>query len=931
MYSIYSTIGGYTVCLHDDLVSDPRVKVIDPTLSLEDNSAGSLTFKLAPNNAGYNRYDLTEYVSDPEATGEEVLIPITRSVDLVERMAATVTVYRTNQNGLKQEIWEGRVLSENNDFDNLREIYCEGELAYLNDTIQPQREFAMVTLRQFVEAIFNTHNGKVEDAKKFYVGSFTVDVGSIESRKTDYGSTWDAISSVIDEYKCHVRVRKSGGLRYVDFFADYPTTSSQLIRLGSNLLDFTRSWDMANLATAVLPTGAVTQSATSSSVGEPITATTGVPRRVSITSNKILYVDENDGNTVKIKNTNINSYRVAEYVLTADTNYYVSSRLHGGYVAYVIYTSGGLQHSYKTSGRSGENGFDDLVDNKITMPTSEVGNTYTLKVCSWGKDISPTVKVEIPPTTDFDKYLTVENAQTTSSSSGFVLLLSEPDDWKQNWKDYYVHTQGAGYTHVGGSSAPEWESNTYYQYIQWHTKGSPYVINRPAVTKYGWIEKHLEFKDIQDENQLLTAAINYLKSGQFDEMTIDISAIDLGAIGVEASAINLLDMVRVVSDPHGMDRWFPVTKLEIPLNDPAEQRFTLGYTSSGETISAANAEAVSTIKDKIAAIPSMSSILESAQQNAEQLINSDQGGYVTFRKDNDGNIIEILISNALDYTTATKVWRWNQNGFGYSSNGWQGPFSTAITMDGTILGNFIAARSIAGEALYGTTIKVGGANNQNGLLQVINDNDAIICQFDDTGGNINGTMRTTETSGGDTFFSMLTTGKLIAGKVVSGADQEWGRFDGRVKINLDGREYHGLSLEANRSGTSVSDGVISLCAGRIVLAPNTATRIEAMCIQNATIPVGQKISIENEDTYTQVRSQSSPPTFESGKYYSKSGNTYTALSNQPTNWETTYTSYYTKSTTRKLVLKGRDLTYMNGFLVGVGDEETLSSVSLPSS
>ena len=44
--------------------------------------------------------------------------------------------------------------------------------------------------------------------------------------------------------------------------------------------------------------------------------------------------------------------------------------------------------------------------------------------------------------------------------------------------------------------------------------------------------------------------------------------------------------------------------------------------------------------------------------------------------------------------TATKVWRWNLNGLGYSSTGVNGPYETAITMDGTILGNFIQANSI---------------------------------------------------------------------------------------------------------------------------------------------------------------------------------------------------------------------------------------------
>lgn len=85
-----------------------------------------------------------------------------------------------------------------------------------------------------------------------------------------------------------------------------------------------------------------------------------------------------------------------------------------------------------------------------------------------------------------------------------------------------------------------------------------------------------------------------------------------------------------------------------------------------------------------------------AVQHATDLITGVNGGYVILRRNNDGQPIELLICDTPDYLTATKVWRWNQNGLGYSSTGYQGPYGTAITNDGHIVGNYVDTGIIKG-------------------------------------------------------------------------------------------------------------------------------------------------------------------------------------------------------------------------------------------
>ena len=83
------------------------------------------------------------------------------------------------------------------------------------------------------------------------------------------------------------------------------------------------------------------------------------------------------------------------------------------------------------------------------------------------------------------------------------------------------------------------------------------------------------------------------------------------------------------------------------------------------------------------------SYMERAIQNATDLIMSGKlGGYVTVTKN------EIYIADNKDLDKATKVWRGNSGGLGYSSTGKDGPFGTAITSDGKIVADYITTGNL---------------------------------------------------------------------------------------------------------------------------------------------------------------------------------------------------------------------------------------------
>lgn len=107
------------------------------------------------------------------------------------------------------------------------------------------------------------------------------------------------------------------------------------------------------------------------------------------------------------------------------------------------------------------------------------------------------------------------------------------------------------------------------------------------------------------------------------------------------------------------------------------------------------------------------SILSQAQENATNQINSAMGGYVY--KTNE----ELYIMDTDNPNTATKVWRWNLNGLGYSSNGINGPYETAITQDGAIVANFITTGKLNTDVIEGYDQLVAKVDSEISLTSEI--------------------------------------------------------------------------------------------------------------------------------------------------------------------------------------------------------------------
>ena len=108
------------------------------------------------------------------------------------------------------------------------------------------------------------------------------------------------------------------------------------------------------------------------------------------------------------------------------------------------------------------------------------------------------------------------------------------------------------------------------------------------------------------------------------------------------------------------------------------------------------------------------SFLQQAIGNATSLITGNKGGYIVLNDtDGDRQPDEILVMDTPNVETATKVWRWNKSGLGYSSNGYNGPYGLAMTQEGEIVASYITTG-----VLTASLIKAGVLQSVNGVTSL---------------------------------------------------------------------------------------------------------------------------------------------------------------------------------------------------------------------
>lgn len=262
--------------------------------------------------------------------------------------------------------------------------------------------------------------------------------------------------------------------------------------------------------------------------------------------------------------------------------------------------------------------------------------------------------------------------------------------------------------------------------------GKDYVFNQDAVDEYGWIWGTNTWQDVTIPNNLLTKAKAYLNEAILLPASIDISALDLSRIDVSVSMLQLGYWTKIISEPHGIDSMFLLSKKHIDLTNAANDTITLGKITESFTASTATKmKDVSAKVDRMAG--EVSGEIQKAVDNATELITGGQGGYVVISRSDNGHPEEILVMDAPEKESAKNIIRINKNGVGFSNTGYSGPYANAWTIDGNLIADYIRSGTMYADRIRGGTLTLGGSGDVNGRMEIFDSSNRKIGYWDNTG------------------------------------------------------------------------------------------------------------------------------------------------------------------------------------------------------
>lgn len=222
-----------------------------------------------------------------------------------------------------------------------------------------------------------------------------------------------------------------------------------------------------------------------------------------------------------------------------------------------------------------------------------------------------------------------------------------------------------------------------------------------------------DFENQPTASELETRAMQYIKSNKIGVPSVSISVsfvqleqteeykdlallekcdlcdtvtVQFEALGINAKA----EIVRIITDVL-LERYESVEVGDI--------RSNIAYTIADQ-------------QQKIEKAPTTSAMQKAINNATNWLTSAD--GYVIAVKDDNGTWKEILFLDTPSVETAKNVLRINTNGIGFSTNGVNGPYRNAWTIDGSLVADFITTGTL--NAALAKIINIDATNINTGTL-----------------------------------------------------------------------------------------------------------------------------------------------------------------------------------------------------------------------
>lgn len=490
-------------CIYDPTGEDLRTTatlLISPTLTREAGKAGSFEFTLPLGNVAHSALQKLKTIVEVEQDGKI--------------------------------LWRGRVMSHEMDFYLRQKVYCEGELAYFNDSSLVPYKYKDISIKEFLANVVSNHNSQTDRYKRFTLGTVNVfENGPQESFQTVY------MRGCVAKYH-----------RDSDDEVDYWLEDAD----GRWLCDTSSDYD--------LPAGYING-------GSVIRIVSNDGRDPSSPSYVTTYTVERN---VAYKNGNFYSLSTVQkdskYIYTVDTTPLAGWRLTD---------DGAIQLYNPSTGRW-------LVCTGYYLHDFDASTNEALDFGD-GKNFGTTWDILQSELTDvYGGYFAVRYSDDGKTryldylaDDGITETNPQPVEFGVNMLDLtnYVKAEDI----VTRVIAVGYKSKGWWIFKSTKTI-SQTAYDFEAQKVYGIITKVIVLDGKASTNQkLLDAANEELRRCQHRYLEgIEVSAVDLHDAGIDVERLGWMKKTRVISKPHGLDTLLLLSKVVEPLDAPDKKKFTFG-------------------------------------------------------------------------------------------------------------------------------------------------------------------------------------------------------------------------------------------------------------------------------------------------------------------------------------------------------------------
>ena len=492
-------------CIHDPGDITDTKKLISPTLTREVGKAGSLEFTLPLGNVAHSA---------------------------LQKLRTTVEV---EQDGVA--VWQGRPMSHEQDFLMRQKVYCEGEMAYLNDSGTAPYSAKNVSFSQFLDWVCTNHNRQVDAYKAFTPGKVQMD------------------TPMVVPYIDGAKVVENG--YHYDDDGDYVHHWAIRDPVDTNTILWSEETEYSSA------------SCLSWTLNEEKILNGRVVSRIGDNNFRVRY---------PVAYANGKTWDAGVSVATASVSCVTYSRTYGTYSVYSLKSS--ESHTFKITEKNG---------------------VYRLAVNGKAYDAAFDVKEPTHSFGDDKKYgktLDILGDELTDKYGGYLVVRhgTDADGHPRRYLDYLQEiTEKNPQTIAFGTNMLDLTDYTKAEdictrviafgtttNIGWlFAKEESLIASTANDTKaqqlYGIITKVIKVDGNYNSNQsLLNAAEKELAKNLRYLNGMTIKAVDLKDAGIDIERIAIGKQTHIFSAAHGVDTWLLCSKIVEPLDAPDKKEFTIG-------------------------------------------------------------------------------------------------------------------------------------------------------------------------------------------------------------------------------------------------------------------------------------------------------------------------------------------------------------------